>query len=355
MSNKSVRPNRKPQISKERVRLPERKSRVTLAEVAKLANVAEITVSRCLRNDGQVSEDTRRRVLEAANLVGYVPNRIAGSLASARSNVIGVIIPSLTNIVFPEVLRGIHIGVKGTNLQPVLGITNYNIETEEELIRSLLSWKPAAMIITGFDHTAAARLMLERSGIRIAELMDIDPKPIDIAVGFSNHTVGMEIGRHLIAKGYKRFGYVGHDWNSDKRARLRYDGLVEVLARAGLTVIEHAIDTGPSSAPSGSAMTALLLKKAPDIDCIVFSNDDMALGGFFHCMKEGLRVPEDVAIFGFNGLEIGEALPKQLSTVKSNRYLVGKSAVETIMRSLDERPQPQVIDTGFEIISGETA
>ncbi len=342
-------------VARERTRLPNRKSRVTLAEVAKLSDVSEITVSRALRDDGQVTQETRAKVKAAADLIGYVPNRIAGSLASARSNVIGVIMPSFSNIVFPEVLRGIHAAVEGSSFQPVVGITDYNINIEETLVRSLLSWKPAAMILAGFDHTDATRQMLKRSGIRIAELMDTGAEPIDIAVGFSHRRAGFDIGRHLIARGYRHFGYVGHDWSADRRARLRYDGIVEALAASGLTLKGKALAEGPSSTAAGREMTARLLETSPNIDVAVFSNDDMALGGVFHCLKAGVAVPETLAIFGFNGLEIGDALPKRLSTLRSNRFLIGKTAVETILQSLDERLGPMVIDTGYEIVIGETA
>lgn len=323
--------------------------------MAKLADVSEITVSRALRKEGQVAEDTRIKVKAAADLIGYVPNRIAGSLASARSNVVGVIVPSFSNIVFPEVLRGIHAAVQDSSFQPVVGVTDYNIETEETLVRSLLAWKPAAMILAGFDHTDTTRQMLKRSGIRIAELMDIGAEPIDIAVGFSHRRAGFDIGRHLIERGYRHFGYVGHDWVADRRARVRYEGLVEALAKSGLTIVEHAIAEGPSSTAAGSAMTAQLLDKSPRVDVAVFSNDDMALGGIFHCLKAGVAVPETLAIFGFNGLEIGDALPKPLSTLRSNRFLIGKLAVEKIFESLDERLGPLVVDTGYEIVAGETA
>ncbi len=340
---------------KERRRLPDRKSKVTLAEVAKLADVSEITVSRIIRNKGPIAEATRERVMAAVRAVGYVPNRIAGSLASADSDLIGVIIPSLSNIVFPEVLRGIHAALSGSQYQPVVGITDYNIATEEALVRSLLAWKPAALIVTGSDHTEATRRMAVQSGIRIVELMDIDPVPIDIAVGMSHHRAGYDTGRHLIARGYRRFGYVGHDWSADRRARVRYDGLVEALREAGLSLVGQAVGDEPSSTLAGSAMTARLLAETPDVDVAVYSNDDMAVGGFFHCLGAGIAVRERLAIFGFNGLDIGRALPMPLSTVRSNRFLIGQTAVEKILETPVRPEGPTVVDTGYEIFVGETA
>jgi len=341
-------------LSKPRQRLPDRKSKVTVREVALRADVSESTVSRIMRNEGLVAESTRIKVMETVRALGYVPNRIAGSLASLNSQLVGVVIPSLSNIVFPEVLRGIHAGLKGTNLQAVISITEYDIDREETMVRGLLAWQPAAVLIAGFDHTVATRRMLDQSGVRVVEMMDIDSAPIDIAVGMSHRRAGLAAGRHLIARGYRRFGYVGHDWNADRRARLRYDGLCEALAEAGLSFQAHAIADGPSSVATGREQTAQLCAMAA-VDVAVYSNDDMAVGGVFHCMGAGISLPGDLAIFGFNGLEIGRELPQPLSTMRSNRFLIGQRSIEAILQTLDRPESPTVIDTGFEIFPGATA
>ena len=333
----------------------QRKSAVTLAEVASLASVSEITVSRIIRNKGPISEATRQKVMAAIRAVGYVPNRLAGSLASAESNLMGVLIPSLSNIVFPEVLRGVHDALGDSGYQPVVGVTDYDMAVEEALTRSLLGWKPAAMIIAGFDHTDETRAMLRQSGIRVAELMDIDSTPIDVAVGLSHRRAGYDIGEYLVKRGYRRFGYVGHDWSRDRRARLRYNGLVEALAEAGLSLKAEAVIEQPSSTQAGGAQLAELLRKAPKIDVAVFSNDDMAVGGVFHCMGAGIALKQKLAVFGFNGLEIGQSLPTPLSTLRSNRYMIGRVAVEKILESRVRPSEPVVFDTGYEIIEGATA
>ncbi len=333
----------------------EHRAAVTLADVARVADVSEITVSRILRNQGPISERTRARVMAAVDQVGYVPNRIAGTLASATSNLMGVIIPSLSNIVFPEVLQGIHAALATSGFQPVVAVTDYNLAAEERLVRSLLAWKPSAMIIAGFDHTDSTRRMLEQSGIRIAELMDIDSVPIDIAVGLSHRSAGYDTGRHLMARGYRRFGYVGHDWAADRRARLRWDGLCAALADGGATLVDQELFDGPSSTEAGRAMLQALLRRTPDLDVVVFSNDDMAVGGVFHCYGHGIVPKRDLGLFGFNGLDIGQALPVPLSTVRSQRYQIGKMAVETILKNTERQASPIVIDTGYEILEGGTA
>lgn len=327
----------------------------TLTHVARLAKVSENTVSRVIRNKGSIADATRKRVLDAIEALGYVPNRAAGSLASSASLIIGVILPSLSNIVFPEVLRGIHAGLAGTTYQPMIGVTDYDLDKEQQLVSSLMAWHPTALITTGFEHTDAARRMLENSKIRVAELMDIDQRSIDLAVGLSHRDAGRQSAEHLLDRGYSRIGYVGHDWTADRRARARYDGLCEALSARGLSLVAEKRHEGPSSTMAGRDTLAALLADGAAVDAVVFSNDDMAVGGFMQCLAAGIPVPDRLALFGFNGLEIGQALPKPLSTVLSNRFLIGKTAVETLLSNPERQAEPQIINTGFSIIEGATA
>lgn len=328
---------------------------ITLTEVAELSGVSEITVSRVLRNTGAIADDTRKKVLLAVDQIGYVPNRVAGTLASATSNLIGVVIPSLANIVFPEVLRGVHAALDASGIQAVVGVTEYDLTTEERLVRSLLAWKPHAMLVAGLDHTEATRRMLLGAGVRVAEMMDIDATPIDVAVGMSHRRAGFDAAVHLLNRGYRRFGYVGHDWLTDRRARLRFDGLATALREAGLGFIDVALHDGPSSTMAGRQTLATLLARTPAIDVAVFSNDDMAIGGVFHCLAEAIAIKQRLAIFGFNGLSIGAALPLPLSTIRSRRFEIGKTAVATILDDKSSRGAPTIVDVGYEIVAGATA
>ncbi len=342
-------------MAKQRQRLSDRKSKVTVSDVGRLAQVSDSTVSRIMRNHGLIADATRSRVMEAVRALGYVPNRIAGSLASLDSRLVGVVIPSLSNIVFPEVLQGINAGLAGTNRQSVISVTDYDLDKEEAVVRNLLAWQPAAVLIAGSTHTDATRKMLEQSGIRIVEFMETDHPPIDVAVGLSHVAAGVAAARHLIARGYRRFGYVGHGGTVDIRARMRYDGLCATLTQAGLALEAAAMSEGQTSVGKGKAQTADLCARAPGIEVIVYSNDDMAVGGLFHCLSAGIRVPDDLALFGFNGLDIGRELPQPLSTIRSNRFKIGQRAVEVFLESAVRPGAPVTIDTGFEIFEGATA
>ena len=326
----------------------------TLTDVARLAGVSEITVSRVVRGKGPIAEETRRRVRGAIEALGYVPNRAAGTLASSASLFIGVILPSMHNIVFPEVLRGIYEGLAGSPYQPLLGVSEYDREKEQEILSSLLAWQPMAIITAGSDHTDVTRRLLRESGVRVVELMDTEGDPVDLVVGFSHRQAGYDSGRHLIAKGYRRIGYVGHDWVADRRARLRYEGLVAALAEEGLSLAAEVHVDGPSSVTGGAEMLPRLLAAA-DIDAAVFVNDDMAVGGYFHCLAAGIAVKEELALFGFNGLDIGQAIPMPLSTVRSNRFEIGRIAAGRIIAEPRRPVETEVVNTGYEIIEGATA
>ncbi len=329
---------------------------VTLADVAREANVSQITVSRVVRQTGPISTETRNHVEAVIKRVGYVPNGIASALASARSDLIGVIFPSLTNIVFPDVLRGLHDALSGRGFRVVIGVTNYSPKEEEDYIRSLIALRPVAIVLTGCEHTEATTTMLIRSGVIVVEIMDTDAPAIDLSVGMSHRQAAGASAAYLLGRGYRRFGYVGHDNRPrDLRAWRRRTSFLDALATGSVELVGERTVAEPSSVAAGRRATEALLKAHPDIDAIYFSNDDMAIGGIFHCLASGIDVPGQVAMFGFNGLDLGQALPKRLSTILTFRYDVGVSTGKAIMARIDNLEAPKQIDVGFRLIEGATS
>jgi LacI family gluconate utilization system Gnt-I transcriptional repressor len=180
------------------------KPQMTLRDVAEAAGVSEMTVSRVLRQRGDVSEKTRERVFAAARTLGYVPNKIAGALASNRVNLVGVVIPSLGNMVFPDVLGGIGAVLDDTPLQPVVGTSKYDPDHEEHVIYEMLSWRPSGLIVAGLEHTEAARAMMANAGIPVVEVMDVDGDPVAAAVGISHEAAGRDMAREIARRGYRK-------------------------------------------------------------------------------------------------------------------------------------------------------
>ncbi|MBP1886231.1 LacI family gluconate utilization system Gnt-I transcriptional repressor [Ensifer mexicanus] len=324
---------------------------VTLAKVAEAAGVGESTVSRVLRNHGSFSRKTKDRVMEAVERLGYVPNRIAGTLASAGSRLVAMVIPSLTNIVFADVLRGASGILEENQHQAVFSVTEYEPEKEEALVAAMLAWRPTAVMLAGFEHSNGTVKMLRASGCRVVELLDLDGAAQDLAVGFSNRAAGSVAADFLLKRGYRKIGYVGHDLDRDTRAAKRFAGFRETLGAAGFPLVDSEIHAGASSVEGGRLALERLLTRMPGLDAVYFSNDDMALGGYFHCLARGIQVPERLALFGHNGLDIGRVTPQPLSTIRTPRVATGRVAAELVVTDAPS----QVVDLGFELIEGATA
>nr|WP_284040802.1 LacI family DNA-binding transcriptional regulator [Phaeovulum sp. NW3] len=301
-----------------------------MRDVSEASGVSEMTVSRVLRNRGDVSDATREKVLEAAKALGYVPNKIAGALASQRVNLVAVIIPSLSNLVFPEVLTGISKELEDTGLQPVVGVTNYSLEKEETVLYEMLSWRPSGVIIAGLEHTDAARAMLENAGIPIVEIMDVDGKGIDSVVGISHRRAGLKMAEAIIAAGYRRIGFLGTKMPEDHRARKRLEGFKEGLEAAGLSLADQEFYAGGSALLKGREMTEAILRRSPDLDFLYYSNDMIGAGGLLWCLENGIDVPNQIGLAGFNGVDLLEGLPRRLATMDACRREIGQRAAAII-------------------------
>lgn len=309
---------------------PKARRPLTLRDVSEASGVSEMTVSRVLRQRGDVSATTREKVLEAAKTLGYVPNKIAGALASQRVNLVAVIIPSLSNMVFPEVMTGISEVLDETPLQPVVGVTNYKPEREERVLYEMLSWRPSGVIIAGLEHSDAARAMLENAGIPIVEIMDIDGEPVDAMVGISHRRAGRMMGKTIAQRGYERIGFLGTKMPLDHRARKRFEGFTQALAQTGLEVVDQEFYEGGSALAKGREMTESILKRSPELDFLYFSNDMIGAGGLLYLLEQGVDVPNSIGLAGFNGVELLEGLPRKLATMDACRAEIGRKAAEII-------------------------
>lgn len=318
----------------------EAKRPLTLRDVSEASGVSEMTVSRVLRNRGDVSQATREKVLAAAKQLGYVPNKIAGALASNRVNLVAVIIPSLSNMVFPEVLTGINQVLEDTVLQPVVGVTDYLPEKEERVLYEMLSWRPSGVIIAGLEHSEASQTMLEAAGIPVVEIMDTDGKPVDAMVGISHRRAGREMAQAILKAGFSRIGFMGTKMPLDHRARKRFEGFTEVLAKNGVEIEDRAFYQGGSALAKGREMTQAMLERSPDLDFLYYSNDMIGAGGLLYLLEQGVEVPGQIGLAGFNGVELLQGLPRKLATMDACRLEIGRKAAEIISARMSDPPQP---------------
>lgn len=335
---------------------PALKRPLTLRDVSEASGVSEMTVSRVLRNKGDVSAATRQKVQDAAKRLGYVPNKIAGALASQRVNLVAVIIPSLSNMVFPEVLSGISETLEDTGLQPVVGVTDYLPEKEEKVLFEMLSWRPSGVIIAGLEHSEASVAMLRQAGIPVVEIMDVDGEPIDHCVGISHRRAGRKMAEAIMAQGYRRIGFMGTKMPLDHRARKRFEGFTRTLAKAGIEIADQEFYSGGSALAKGREMTEKMIARTPDLDFLYYSNDMIGAGGLLYLQEQGIDVPGKIGLAGFNGVELLEGLPRQLATMDACRRDIGIKAAQIIaaLNRGDAMPDGPTITLSPKLAPGET-
>lgn len=331
-----------------------RNRRSTLDDVARLAGVSPITVSRALRKPDMVSEQLSTRIRAAANKLSYVPNLAASRLASSRSHSIGVVVPTLYNVIFAEYLQALHEVLLPAGFQVVVVNSRYSEEEEEHAVRTLLGQRVEAVIMVGVKHSSQTRQLLTRAHVPVVETFQLATDPIGINIGLDQFKAGRDATKLLLKSGLRRIGFIaGHQ---DVRAAERMAGYQQAMAEAGLETagMITAFDRA-SSVGLGSLIVRHIHSAARLPDAICCIDDNVALGALHECARLGIRVPDDVLIMGFHDLEFAATSSPSLSSVLTHRYKVGQMAAETALRLISSgKPEMDTIDVGYEMIERES-
>lgn len=302
--------------------------------MARTAGVSAITVSRALRHPDTVSAKLRKSIDAAIHKLGYVPNLAASRLASARSHSIGVIVPTLYNVIFAEYLQAIHEVLLPARFQPLVVNSRYSAEAEEVAIRTLLGQRVEAIIIVGTDHTPVARRLLAEARIPVVETFSRSADPIGMNIGLKLDQAGIDATRYLIGLGHKEIGFlVG---NLDERASQRLDGYRLAMKTAGLDPVRHVVNLPQlNSVALGAALVAEVMKRGPLPGALFCIDDNVALGALHALRCRGLSVPGDVAVLGFHDLDFAVCTVPSLSSVATNRYKTGALAAQMTVGALN--------------------
>lgn len=326
------------------------KGRVTLADVAQAAGVSQITVSRALRGDRNVTPELAERVRAAASALAYVPNLAAQSLASDRSRNVVVLVPLLSNRVFADLLEAAQRELMAAGYQTLFGITHYDAHEEERLLRSYVAAHPAGLLLTGTDHTAGTRRLLKETAVPHVHLMELLAPAKGYSVGFSQERAGHAVTSHLLDRGRRRVAFLAAQL--DPRVMQRAEGYRSCLKEAGLhDAALEVLDPAPSSIALGGAMFESLMRRSPDVDAVFFCNDDLAQGALLAAHRLGIRVPRRVAIAGFNDLEGSDQMRPTLTSVSTPRREIGARGAELLLRLMrNDAPRTRSLDVGYELV-----
>ncbi len=326
---------------------------LTLTDVARMAGVSPITVSRALNNPGQLTPETLSIVQQAVARTGYVPNRIAGGLASSRSRLVAALVPTIASPVFLETIQALTDALDAEGYQLMLGQGGYGEAREDKLLDAIIARRPDGVVLTGVMHSPEGRKRLAAAGIPVVETWDLTPTPIDMLVGFSHEKAGAAVAEYLLYRGSRKPGLVTAN---DYRAGLRGKGFVEAAARGGVAEVPAEPMPTPTTLGAGRRALARLLDAHPDIDAVFCSSDILALGALTEARARGIRVPEDLRVFGFGDNNFAADFHPALSTVRIDGTAIGRQAARFVIDRLAGRPIPQrIIDIGFKLVGRASA
>ena len=324
--------------------------RTTLSDVAQAAGVSPITVSRALRGERAVDPALVERVQAAARTLGYVPDPAARALASQRSSHVTVLIPMLSNALFVDVFEAVQRSLRPAGYQTLMGVTHYNLDEEELLLREQLLQRPAGLLVTGLERSDTARALIAQSRVPCVHLMEMSRAPGVYSVGFSQLEAGAEMTRHLLGRGRRRIAFAAAQL--DARTLQRLDGWRRELGAAGLhdSALEW-LNPAPSSIALGAQMFEQIIRAQPDVDAVFFCNDDLAQGALLAALRLGIAVPQQVAVAGFNDLTGSDQMLPPLTTVRTPRAEIGTAAARMLLALMNgETVASPCVDLGYELV-----
>lgn len=326
---------------------------ITVNDVARLAGVSAMTVSRVINQPDKVPAATVAKVQAAIDQSGYVPNRLAGGLRSSKSNLVAAIVPTLTGSIFLETIESLTASLAARGYQLMVGQSGYSNGREDALIGDVISRRPDGIVLTGVLHTPEARRRLTNAGIPIIETWDLTPHPIDIAIGFSHEAVGSTVARFLFGKGRRRLAVLGAH---DPRAMRRAKAFIETAAALGLAAPEVRSVEPPAQLADGRRLLQEAMQAQPGIDGIFCSSDLFALGVTIEARRLGIGVPQQLSVVGFGDLAFARDLDPPLTTVRVDGTSIGELAAACIIdRVQHEAHHGRTVDVGFRIMERGSA
>lgn len=326
---------------------------ITLHDVARLAGVSPITASRAINKPEQVSPELLKKVEDAVARTGYVPNRMAGGLASSRSKLIAAVVPSTVISVFNETIEALNNSLFDAGYQLMLGQSAYSADREELLLDSVIGRRPDGIFLTGVMQPGKGRTRLMASGIPVVETWDLTPTPIDMLIGFSHADIGLAVAKYLMEKGRRQLAVIRA---GDERADRRTVAFMAAVLEAGLPK-PYIVNVGSErSIRSGRQAMAEILSKAPKSDAVFCSSDLLALGALTEARAQKISVPNQIAVMGFGDVPFVADMLPALSTVRINGGKIGELAAQYLMNRAEGKTIAEpIVNVGFSIIERDTA
>jgi len=327
-----------------------------LVDVARVAQLSPITVSRALREPHKVSPQARARVAAAVAATGYVPDLVASSLTSRRTRLVGLVIPTITASIYASTVAGLTEVLRARGFEALIGDSGYVVEGDEKLVAALIARRADGIVLSNVEHTAETRGLLSRTGLPVVETGNLTREPIDMVVGFSNYDAARAMMAHLAARGHRTIGFIcantaGNPQAADRRRAYTEAVDAHALTRARTLTVECPADLG-----AGGRALLQILERHPRCTAVFAASEVRAIGALLECLRRGWKVPDRIAIAGFNDAGLGAYLVPALTTVRVPRDEIGRRAAHMILDRVEGRAVAEpIVDVGFEIVVRESA
>lgn len=327
-----------------------------LVDVARVAHLSPITVSRALREPQKVSPQARARVAKAVATTGYVPDLVASSLTSRRTRLVGLVVPTITSSIYASTIAGLSEVLRERGFQALIGDSGYTLDGEERLVATFVGRRVDGVVLSNIEHTAATRRLLSRARVPVVETGNLTRDPIDMVVGFSNYDAARAMMKHLVACGQRTIGFIGAPTQGNPQAADRRRAYADVLTAHRLPRARTLIAECASDLEAGGRALLDIVARHPRATAIFAASEVRAIGALLACLRHRLRVPKRIAIAGFNDAGMGAHLVPALTTVRVPRDEIGRRAASMILDRLDGHPIPEpIVDVGFDIVVRESA
>jgi LacI family transcriptional regulator len=328
-------------------------TKVTIDDIARLAQVSKSTVSRVLSGNAVVTQPKRTAVLTAIQELGYRPNIFAQSLVSGRSFTVGVLTQNIGSPFYDAILVGIHEGFAGTGYSPIIADGRWHPETEQSVLQTLLDRRVDGLIVIG-GLMPAARLLKLGDDYQVPlivvarHLPELDGRCIYV----DNVAAAHKITTYLIEQGHREIAHIT-GIPSQEDAAGRREGYCQALSDAGLTPTPELIVEGNFRRQSGTLAVEMLMTRGRMFSAIFAANDQMAFGARLALYRRGLRVPEDVSLAAIDDEPASAYMTPPLTTMRQPAVAMGVAAAQSILNLLTGRPLPDLQFT-MDLIVRET-
>jgi LacI family transcriptional regulator len=312
-------------------------TRPSAKDVARLAGVSTATVSRFLNSPQQVDAETQSLVRDAVTKLRYVPHGAARALRSARSHMVGAVVPSFDYALYARTTSAMQAVLDAKGYSMVLAEHHYDLGAEVRITEQLIRRGVDAFVFVGLSHEPALLALLESYGRPYVLTWGVDPLRRQPSIGFDNRAATFAMTKHLIGLGHRRFGLLSARTAGNDRALERGAGIRAALAEAGLALTDECVQYGPIDLGAAASMmkTLLALPAANRPTAVLGTNDIFAVGAMVACREAGVRIPDEISITGCDSTDLGATQTPALTSIRTPIHEIGRAAAEQVIARLE--------------------